>query len=115
MLEINKRVFKVILPSILILAFIIFDYINLSYSKYILVGLYGVFPIIFIIQGAIYIRFKRELVLGFLLSSISVLLCDILYDILYNMGTELPFVLIYIVLGIITFNITKKCSYKKVA
>ena len=102
MLEINKRVFKVILPSILILAFIIFDYINLSYSKYILVGLYGIFPLIFIIQGAIYKSFKRELVLGVLLSSISVLLCDILY----NMGTVLPFVLIYIVLGIITFNIT---------
>ncbi|WP_040210012.1 hypothetical protein [Clostridium polynesiense] len=97
-----KKILKIIVPSLLILSFILIDR-RIESSKNILVGLYLIFPMIFIIQGGLYKDFKKELVAGFMLSSMAVLSMDFLY----KMNSILPVLVIYIALGLISFFIMK--------
>lgn len=66
-------------------------------SKFILFGIYLLFPLMFIIQGYIYSTSKRILIFGFFLSSIAIILP---ISIWYNMGSMITPVVIYIILGI---------------
>lgn len=94
---------KIIFPSLLILIFIFIDS-RFPNSKYILLGIYILFPIIFIIQGVIYSNSIKSMLIGFLLSSLSIILPIYKW---YNMGNMFSPVIIYLSLGIITFFVSK--------
>ena len=96
-----KRLVKIIIPSILILLLI---YIWKD-GKDILNGIYIAFPIIFIISGLICSDLKTELLISFLLLSISFL---VPINLLFNMGTCVDLIIIYNVLGCISYFIKSK-------
>lgn len=99
-----KNLFSVIFPSIVIFIFILIDSM-FPESKYILLGIYLLFPLIFIIQGYICSKLKGSLILGFLLSSIAIILP---ISIWYNMGSMITPVIIYILLGTLSFFLFNK-------
>lgn len=98
-----KKNLFIILPSV-----IIFTISFLSRAdKNILMGLFLLFPIIFIMQGLIYSDFKRELLIGFILSSIGFI---IPINLFYNMGSCIEFLVIYNILGFISYFIKNKIT-----
>ncbi len=100
-----KKILSTVLPSIIVLA------ITLSSraEKNILIGLFLLFPIIFIIQGIMYSNFKKELLIGFTLSSITFIVPT---NLLYNMGSCIDLLIVYNILGIGSFLVKKKISFK---
>jgi len=101
-----KKISTIVLPSLIILAYTCFN----VEGKNILEGLFLLFPLTFIIQGAIYSDFKKKLLLGFILSSIAFI---VPINLLYHMGSCIELLVIYNVLGIISFFVKKKISSKK--
>lgn len=96
-----KKIISIILPSLLILAFIYYDHFMCGkYSLAIIGGIYLLFPIIFIFQGCICSNSKSSMIIGFLLSSIAVMLPISLW---YNMSSVIPAIIIYILLGVTAF------------
>ena len=100
-----RKILSIILPSIIILAITLWG----RADKNILVGLFLLFPIIFIIQGIMYSNLKNELLLGFLLSSI---LFIIPINLWFNMGSCIELLIVYNVLGIVSFLVKKKVHFK---
>lgn len=96
-----KKLVKIIIPSILMLLLI---YIWKD-GKDILNGIYIAFPIMFIITGLICSNFKIELLISFTLLSISFL---IPINLFFNMGTCVDLIIIYNILGIISYLIKRK-------
>ncbi|WHX97990.1 hypothetical protein [Neobacillus sp. DY30] len=103
-LMLMKKILSTILPSLVIFAFIWFDSL-FPESKYILLGIYLLFPIIFIIQGIICPNSKKYMIIGFLLSSFAVI---IPISVWYNMGSMITPVIIYLLLGIVSFFLSNK-------
>jgi len=103
-----KKIISIILPSLLIFAFIYYDhFIRGKYSLEIIVGIYALFPIIFIFQGIICStcsNSKSIMIMGFLSSSIAVILPISLW---YNMSSIVPALIIYILLGVTAFRFAK--------
>lgn len=99
-----------ILPSIVLFAFI---WISSMFpeSKYIILGIYLFFPIIFIIQGIIYSNSKGSMIVGFTLSTVAVILPITIW---YKIGNILTPVIIYLLLGMLSFYLCKKIKYKSV-
>jgi hypothetical protein len=101
-----KKFLSIIIPSLIILALICIDhFIALKDSLYIVVWIYLGFPIAFILQGIICSNWKSNMMLGLLLSSISVI---IPISIWYNLRSLFIPVIIYMLLGIFTYFITNK-------
>ncbi|MEG1311620.1 MAG: hypothetical protein ACRCXA_00810 [Peptostreptococcaceae bacterium] len=100
-----KKISSIILPSIIILTIAFLC----RADKYILVGLFLLFPITFIIQGSIYSNFTKELIIGFVLSSIAFIVPINLW---YHMGSCIEFLVIYNVLGIISYFIKNRAIYR---
>ena len=100
-----KKILSIILPSVIILAI---AWIGVA-NKYILVGLYLLFPIIFIIQGIMYSSLSKELIIGLILSSLGFI---VPINLLYNMGSCIEFLVIYNILGIISNIIKNKIIHK---
>ncbi len=98
-----KKITSMFLPSIIILALTFLS----RNDKNILIGLFLLFPIIFIIQGIIYSDLKKQLPIGFLLSSLAFI---IPINLLFHMGSCIELLVIYNILGIISFLIKKKIS-----
>jgi hypothetical protein len=109
-----KKTISITLPGLLIFAFTYYDHFMCGkYSFAIIGGIYLLFPIIFIFQGGICSNSKRSMIMGFLLSSIAVILPISLW---YNMSSIIPAIIIYILLGVTTFfsvNIINKTSGDK--
>lgn len=101
---------KIILPSTLIFMFIFIDS-RFPNSKYILLRIYIFFPIMFIIEGIIYSNSIKSMLIGFLLSSLSIILPICKW---YNIGSMILPVMIYLLLGIITFFLSKIISTIKI-
>ena len=100
-----KKIASIILPSI-----IIFTIAFLSRAdKHILDGLYLWFPIIFIIQGRIYSGFTKELIIGFVLSSIAFIAPINLWC---SMGSCIELLIIYNILGIISYLVKSRVIYR---
>ena len=95
-----KKILSIILPSIVILAIILWGVAD----KNILLALYLLLPIIFIIQGTIYSD-NKNIIIGFLLSSIAFIIPINLW---FNMGNCIIFLIIYNILGVVSFLIKKK-------
>ena len=103
-----KKLLSIIAPSIIIYLVVLSGIPN----KGILLGLYLIVPLIFIIQGIMYSNIKRELIIGFTLSSLSFLISINLF---YSMGSCIELAVFYNVLGIISFlgkNIIKNRKLK---
>lgn len=98
-----KKTISILLPSLIILLSVIL----LRNDKNILIGIYFIFPIIFIAQGLIYTDLKKELIIGLVLSSIAFI---IPINLLYNMGSCIQLLLVYIVLSILSFFVKKKVN-----
>ncbi len=98
-----KKILSIILPSIIILTITLWG----RTEKNILVGLFLLFPIIFVIQGIMYSNLKKELLIGFTLSSIAFI---VPINLLYNMGNCIDLLIIYNMLGIGSFLVKKKIS-----
>lgn len=99
-----KKLLSLFLPGLIIFTFIWVDS-TFPDSKYIILGIYLLFPLIFIVQGYIYSIFNRILLFGFLLSSIAIILPISSW---YNMGSVFYPVIIYIVLGMLSFFLFRK-------
>ena len=95
-----KKILSIILPSIVILAIILWGVAD----KNILLGLYLLFPVVFIIQGTIYSD-NKNIIIGFLLSSIAFIIPINLW---FNMGSCIEFLISYNILGILSFLVKKK-------
>ncbi|HBW38645.1 hypothetical protein [Desulfosporosinus sp. BICA1-9] len=96
-----KKIFSAILPSLLIFTFISIDHFMLGEdSLHLLLGIFLLFPIIFIIQGIVCSNSKNSMIVGFSLSSLAVMLP---ISIWYNVGDMIPVVIIYLLLGVISF------------
>lgn len=78
-------------------------------DKNILIGLFLLFPIIFIVQGLLYSDFKKELLIGFILSSIAFI---IPVNLFYNMGNCIECLIIYNLLGVISYCLKNKITYR---
>lgn len=100
-----KKVESIILPSIIIFIITLLSRAN----KNILIGLFLVFPIIFIVQGLIYSDFKKELLIGFILSSIVFI---IPVNLFYNMGSCIGLLIIYNILGIVSYYVKNKMIHR---
>ena len=102
-----KKITSLILPSLIILAFIFLDNMN-PYSKNILIGIYLIFPVIFIVQGGIS-NSKIDIAIGFGLSAMAIILP---ISLLYNMSSLIGPIIIYIILGLISWFIKQKLFSK---
>lgn len=102
-----KKILAMVLPSLLIFVFIWQDSMNPE-SKGILLGIYILFPIIFVIQGIICSNSKKEMIIGFLLSSLAIIIPISKW---YNVGSMIVPVIIYLFLGtlpVLIINPNKK-------
>lgn len=106
--DVMKKIIPTILPSLLIFSFVYYDhFIRGKDSLAIIAGIYLLFPIVFIFQGVICSNLKSSMIMGFLLSSIAVILPISLW---YNMSSVIPAVIIYILLGVIAFFSIKRIN-----
>lgn len=100
-----KKILSIIVPSLIIF---IITYLSRA-DKNILIGLFLLFPVIFVIQGAMYSNLKEELLVGLILSSISFI---IPINLFYKMGSCIGFMIIYDLLGIVSYCIKNKIIYR---
>ncbi|MBN7575798.1 MULTISPECIES: hypothetical protein [Clostridium] len=94
-----KKMLSTILPSVLTFLFIFIDS-HFPYSKWILIGIYILFPIMFIIQTIISFKSINNMLIGFLLLSLSIILPINQW---YKMGSIMPAIIVYLVLSLITY------------
>lgn len=100
-----KKILSIVLPSMIIIVITLWG----RAEKNILVGLFLLFPIIFVIQGIMYSNFKKELIIGFVLSSIAFIVPT---NLLYNMGNCIDLLIVYNMLGIGSFLVKNKIFSK---
>lgn len=100
-----KKILAIILPSILILAINFWG----RAEKNILIGLFLLFPIIFIIQGIMSLD-KKELLIGLIISSLAFIIPINLW---FNMGACIELLVIYNTLSIISFCIKRNAISKR--
>ena len=101
-----NKIIKIIIPSLLMLLLI-----HLMRSgKYILDGIYLVFPIIYIVLGLIYSNFKKELLISLLLISLTFI---ILINLYFRMGSCIETMVIYNILSISSYLIKDRIKKKR--
>ena len=98
-----KKVLSIILPSIIILAITLWGRVD----KNILVGIYLLYPIVFIVQGYMYSDLIKQLLIALVLSSIAFIVPINLW---FNMGSCIELLIIYNILAIVSFLIKNKTS-----
>ena len=97
---------KQILPHVIVFTLII----AWRDGKNILTGIFIVFPIMYILLGTRCNDFKRELLPSFIALTMTFL---IPINLLYHMGSCLDLALIYNILGIISFFISKAIKNRR--
>lgn len=106
-----KKILSIIFPCILISTLIYVDrFVASETSGYILVWIYFMFPLIFIIQGLVCSNSLKSMTIGFLLSSISVILPISMW---YKMGSMIVPVIIYLLLGLIVAHLKNNIHKRK--
>ena len=96
-----KKILSIILPSIIILAITLWGRVD----KNILVGIYLLYPIVFIVQGYMYSYLIKQLLIGLVLSSIAFIVPINLW---FSMGSCIYLIIIYNILAIVSFLIKNK-------
>lgn len=105
-----KKLLPMILPSLLIFALIGIDhFMGGEDSMKLIVYIYLIFPFIFIVQGIACSKSRNSMLIGFLLSSIAVMLPISLW---YKVGSMIIPVIIYLILGVIAFILSKRKNKK---
>ena len=99
-----KKILSIILPSIVILAIILWGVAD----KNILLGLYLLLPIVFIIQGRIYSD-NKNIIIGFLLSSLAFIIPINLW---FSMGNCIVCLISYNILGVVSYLVKKKLYFR---
>jgi hypothetical protein len=92
-----KSSLRILLPSLVIFIYILIDSM-FPESKNIILGIYLLFPTVFIMQGIVCSNSKIFMMIGFLLSSLAIIIPISLW---YNMGSMITPVIIYIIFGIL--------------
>lgn len=100
-----KKILSIILPSLIIVSFMLLN----RDGKGILLGIYLLFPITFIVQGLLHYNPKKDLALGFILSSLAFI---IPINLFFKMGSCIELLLVYIILGFISFKIKERLFNK---
>lgn len=95
-----KKVLKITVPSILVFLLI---YLGINNKDLILTGIYILYPLIYIITSLI--NEKKDLIISLVLLSITFL---IPINIWFNMGTCIDLVIIYNILGCVSYLIKRK-------
>lgn len=95
--------------SLVLLSFIILFFTYFFRDNSILMGLYLLFPIVFIFQGIIYSNLKKDFLVGISLSSLAFF---IPINIWFSMGNCIIFLLIYITMSLISFYFKNKFAHK---
>lgn len=100
-----KKVLSIIVPSLIIFV------INLlsRADKNILIGLFLLFPLIFVVQGVMYSNLKEELLIGLILSSIAFI---VPINLFYNMGNCIGLMIVYDLLGTASYFVKCKINNK---
>lgn len=96
-----KKILSTIFPSLLTYIYIFIDS-HFPYSKWILIGIYILFPIMFIVQTIISLKSIKNMLIGLLLLSLSIILP---INEWYKMGSMIPAIMIYLLLAGITYSI----------
>ncbi|AGX41393.1 hypothetical protein [Clostridium saccharobutylicum] len=104
-----KKILTIIAPSILTYTYIFIDS-HFPYSKWILIGIYILFPIMFIAQTIISFGSIKNMLIGFLLLSLSII---VPINEWYKVGSMIVPIIIYSSLGIITFFLSKTINTVK--
>ena len=104
-----KKLIQTILPSLLIFIFIFIDSVGPS-SHNIIVGIYVLFPILYILQSIVLKDSEINLAIGFILSSIVIM---VMTQIFYNMSSMIPALIVYIILGEVSFVFANKIRKSK--
>lgn len=94
-----KKILSTIVPSLLTYIYIFIDS-HFPYSEWILIGIYFLFPIMFIVQTIISLKSIRNMLIGFLLLSLSIILP---INEWYKMGSMVPAIIVYLLLAGITY------------
>ena len=98
-----KKKLSIIMPSIIIFVITLWG----RGDKNIIVGIYLLYPIIFIVQGYMYSYLIKQLLIGLVLSSIAFIVPINLW---FNMGSCIDLLIIYNILAIVSFLIKNKTS-----
>ena len=98
-----KKLLPIFLPSLLIFTFCFIDNFTPE-SKQIVLAIYLYFPLIYIIQGML-LKTKIHLLIGFILSTISILISSILF---YNIGSLFTPIIIYLIFGGLSYSLSRK-------
>jgi len=96
-----KKILSIIMPSIIIFVITLWG----RGDKNILECIYLLYPIVFIVQGAIYSDLIKQLLIGLVLSSIAFIVPINLW---FNMGSCIELLIIYNILAIVSFLIKNK-------
>lgn len=104
-----KKILSALLPGILIFLLIYIDETAFPNSKNILIGIYLIFPIIYIVQGIISAKSIIVLVIGIVVSAVATILPTELW---YNMSSLFIPVIIYSLLALLSFYVTNKIMTK---
>lgn len=109
--DILKKILSIIIPSLLILLFIFIDSKQPYYSKYIILNLYILFPLIYVIQGIMGKNSPKTLIIGMILpATILITTTKFLYP---DLNMLLP-IIIYTFLGFIVAFLLKNITYKTI-
>lgn len=104
-----KKILSTLVPGLLIFLLIYIDETVFPDSKNILIGIYFIFPIIYIVQGIISANSIFVLVIGIVVSAVATILPTELW---YNMSSLLIPVIIYSLLALLAFYVTNKITKK---
>lgn len=104
-----KKILSALLPGVLIFLLIYIDETVFPDSKNILIGIYIIFPIIYVVQGIISANSIFVLVIGIVISAVATILPTELW---YNMSSLLIPVIIYSLLALLAFYVTNKITKK---
>ena len=104
-----KRFLKIVLPSILMLVLVLL----MRNGKGILIGLYLIFPLIYILSAILSASLTKEYLIGALLISVAFL---VPINLFFHMGSCLAEVGIYLALGLVSYGVKKRvCRKRKIA
>ena len=98
-----KKMLSIIMPSIIILAITLWG----RGDKNIIVGIYLLYPIVFIVQGYMYSYLIKQLLVALILSSIAFI---VPINVWFSMGSCIDLLIIYNILAIVSFLIKNKTS-----
>ncbi|MEG0005636.1 MAG: hypothetical protein RR539_07600 [Clostridium sp.] len=98
-----KRILSMVIPSLIVLGLILIDS-TYPQSKYIILGIYFIFPLAFIVQGRLLYNSLLDMLIGSGLLVISIWAPILVF---YNIRSIIIPLIVYLVLGFLSVGITR--------